>query len=109
MSKFIQVHWTAAHLDEAREISEGLVMNGYVACSTIIPLVESWYLWEKELQTSSEIKVISKTIEPLFPIVKNFIETKHSYEVPEIVMIRIDDANEAYLNWMASQVQAPKN
>lgn len=105
MAKFIQIHWTASHLDEAREISEGLVMSRLVACSTIIPLVESCYIWDNELQTSSEVKVISKTIEPLFDSVKTFIEKRHSYEVPEIIMVRIAKGNEAYLNWIEGQVK----
>lgn len=104
-TKFIQIHWTAAHLDEAREISEGLVMNRLVACSTIIPLVESWYIWDKELQSLSEVKVISKTIEPLFEQAKTFIEKIHSYEVPEIIMVRIAKGNQAYLNWIENQVK----
>lgn len=107
MAKFIQIHWTASHLDEAREISEGLVMNRLVACSTIIPLVESCYIWDNELQTSSEVKVISKTVEPLFESVKAFIEKGHSYEVPEIIMIRIAKGNEAYLKWIENQVKIP--
>lgn len=105
MANFIQIQWKAAHLDEAREIVDGLVRNRLVACSTIIPLVESWYIWDKELQTSSEVKVISNTVEPLFNQAKAFIEKNHSYEVPEIIMVRIASGNRAYLNWIEAQVK----
>ena len=58
---FIQIYWTCGSLDEARKISRQLVEAKLVACANIIPWVESIFIWNDQLDTSQETKVIFKT------------------------------------------------
>lgn len=101
MNSFIQIQWTAAHLDEAREISQALVLKGWVACASIFPLVESWFIWEGELEQASEVKVLLKTVENYYSKIESYIKKNHSYQVPEIIMFYIDQGYEPYLKWMS--------
>lgn len=104
MSKYVLVLFTAAHLDEAREISTAIVQQRLAACASLIPLVESWYIWEGELEQSSEVKVLLKTTEDCYELIEQFISANHSYDVPEILKIPIQDGADAYLNWVSNSV-----
>ena len=109
MTRYIQIQWTAAHLDEAREISQKLIQQGLVACASIIPLVESWYVWEGEMQTVSEVKVFLKTTLENYSKIEGCIRQYHSYEVPEILMFYIEKGSPAYLRWIGSFTKQVKS
>ncbi len=96
----IEVHWTSGSLDEARKICRYLVQERLVACAQILPWVESVYMWNNQLETTQESKIVLKTREELWERVKATILENHSYEVPEIIYKKIDGGSEEYLKWM---------
>lgn len=98
---FIQIYWTCGNLDEARLIARQLVEAKLVACANIIPWIESVFMWNEQLDTSQETKVIFKTRAEHFEKVKEFILKNAKYEVPEILKIAIADGNPQYLEWVA--------
>lgn len=100
-NKFIQIYWTCGSLDEARQTSRFLVEKKLVACANIIPWIESVFLWDDQLDTSQETKVIFKTRMELFESVKQVILEHSKYEVPEILMMPILGGNQEYLDWVA--------
>lgn len=108
MVNFIYVQWTAAHLDEAREISAKLLEKELIACSSIVPLVESWFEWKGELQQESEVKVVMKTIEPHYPAIEKLIVKMHTYEVPEVCSFAVLDGYDKYLGWIEKAVKKAK-
>lgn len=97
---FIQVQWTAAHLDEAREIVGHLLSRHLIACASIFPLMESWFEWEKELQQENEVKVFMKAKGEAYPKIEKIICKHHSYEVPEILVFEIINGYAPYLQWI---------
>ncbi|MCH9621619.1 MAG: Divalent-cation tolerance protein CutA [Chlamydiia bacterium] len=104
MDDYIQIQWTAANLDEARDIIEFLLEEKLISCASIIPLVESWYVWENEVVCGQEIKVLMKTLSHHYKSVESLIRKKHSYEIAEILSFSIRDGNDKYLKWMYDQV-----
>jgi periplasmic divalent cation tolerance protein len=100
MTEFIEISWTSGSLDEARKISRRLVTEGLVACAQIIPWVESVYMWDKQLETMQESKILLKTTLEKYTEVKQIIEENCNYEIPEITFRNIDGGNKAYLDWM---------
>lgn len=104
MSEFIEIHWSSATLDEARKVSRYLVQEKLVACAQIVPWIESIYIWNAQLETSQESKIIFKTRRDNYDIVKKVIEDNCSYQVPEITFTTIDGGNKAYLDWLDTQV-----
>jgi periplasmic divalent cation tolerance protein len=104
MTEFIEISWTAGSLDEARHISRRLVEERLVACAQIIPWIESVYLWDKQLETMQESKIVLKTVIKNFEQIKQIIENTCKYEIPEITYRTIDGGNEAYLDWMKSSI-----
>ncbi len=104
--EFIQIYWTCGSLDEARQISRSLVEEKLVACANIIPWIESIFLWDEQIDTSQETKVIFKTQRALFDSVKKAILNRSKYEVPEILMVPILGGNQEYLDWLAQNTSA---
>ena len=100
MTQFIEIHWTSGSIDEARKISRYLVQERLVACSQIIPWVESIYLWNGQIETAQESKVVMKTCQSNFEAIKKIIKENCKYQVPEITSQIIDEGNEEYLKWL---------
>jgi periplasmic divalent cation tolerance protein len=105
MDEYIQIQWTAAHLDEARDILEVLLSSNLICCGSIIPLVESWYSWKGEIVSEQEVKVLMKTKECNYAQIEKVINKLHSYEIVEILYFTICDGNDSYLKWMDKQVK----
>ncbi len=105
-SEYIQIYWTCGSLDEARQISRFLVEQKLVACANIIPWIESVFLWDEQLDTAQETKVIFKTLYSQFEAVKEAILARSKYEVPEILMVPILGGNQEYLDWVAQNTAA---
>jgi periplasmic divalent cation tolerance protein len=98
--EFIEIHWTSGSLDEARKISRYLVQERYVACAQIIPWIESVYMWNNQLETSQESKIILKTRMGKYEEIKRVIEENSKYEIPEITWRKIEGGNKPYLDWI---------
>lgn len=86
--------------EEARRISRTLVEERLVACANILPGVESIYRWKGDVETSAETMVFFKTVTDNYPQLETRIRELHSYEVPEIVALRVDTGLPAYLRWV---------
>lgn len=106
MTNFIEIHWTSGSLDEARRVSRYLIQERYVACAQIIPWIESVYLWNNQLETTQESKIVLKTRVENYAKVKEIIEQNCKYEVPEITWIAIDGGNRMYLDWLEESTMA---
>jgi len=89
----------------ADQISTTLLQDHLVACVQS-HTVQSKYHWNGTLETSEEIHLQMKTKASLFEEIKVQIETLHSYDVPEIIMIPILDANENYLKWIDKETKS---
>lgn len=100
MTVFVEIHWTSGNLDEARKISRYLVQERLVACAQIVPWIEAVYMWNNQLETSQESKVVFKARADQYEKIKQIIEQNCSYEVPEITFITIDGGNHDYLRWL---------
>ena len=105
-AKVIQVQWTCGSIQEARTVCRYLVQERMVACANIIPWVESIYMWDNNLNTEQETKVILKTTSQFLPMIKEVILNHTEYEVPEILSFAVDEGNQAYLDWVKESVSS---
>ena len=97
---YIEIHWTAGSLDEARKVSRYLVQERYVACAQIIPWIESVYMWKADLETTQESKIVLKTRSDRYERIKRIILENSKYEIPEITYFTIQGGNQEYFDWM---------
>jgi periplasmic divalent cation tolerance protein len=93
---------TAASEQEASSISRVLVEEGLAACANIVPRIRSIYRWEGKIQDEGEALIIVKSREDLFERIRGRVKELHSYEVPEITAIKIDEGDSAYMQWIES-------
>ncbi len=96
---------TAGSEDEARKIARHLVENRLAACVNLIPRVESIYRWQGKVESAAEWLLLIKTTAQRFPAVRDAIGELHSYEVPECVVLSIEDGSAPYLQWLEEAVK----
>jgi periplasmic divalent cation tolerance protein len=85
--------------ENADIITESLLQKHLVACVQYIN-IESSYSWQDKIVSSKELQLQMKTKTSFFNEIKDEIEKLHTYEVPEIVMMPLLDANVSYLKWI---------
>ncbi len=103
-TKPILILWTCKDRDEARRIATALLEKRLVACASIIPIVESLFLWDGKIDHAEECKVFFKTDSRHFSAVQEEILAGCSYEVPEILGLSIEQGNPTYLNWLQKEL-----
>jgi periplasmic divalent cation tolerance protein len=95
---------TAGSIEEAQRIAAALVEQRLAACVNILPGVESVFRWQGKIDRTSEWLMIIKTKAEAFERVRDAIQKLHSYDVPEIISLEIDDGSAAYLQWIDETV-----
>jgi periplasmic divalent cation tolerance protein len=92
---------------EARKIANDLVRRRLAACVNILS-VNSCYRWKSRIVNGREWLLIIKTNSNVFPKLKRRILALHSYSLPELVSLKIDDGYRPYLEWLDSELLARK-
>lgn len=100
MSDALAIFCTCSNADEARRIARDLVASRLAACVNILPLVESIYRWQGEVETAQEALLVIKTVRERFPDVQQRILHLHSYDTPEIIALPVATGLEKYLAWI---------
>ena len=83
---------TAGSEEEARKIAKLLVKEKKAACVNILPGVDSLFWWKGKIDSAHESLLLVKTRASLFPEIVNLVREIHSYEVPEIIALRLSRA-----------------
>ena len=96
---------TAGSEDEARKIARHLVENHLAACVNLVPRVESIYRWQGKVESATEWLLVIKTTTQRFPAVHDAIRELHSYEIPECVVLSVEDGSTPYLQWLEESVK----
>ena len=99
----VLIIWTCKDLLEARKIATDLLNKKLIACASMIPAVESIYVWKGQTESIQECKVFLKTLSSHFDKVCEEIRGSCSYEVPEILQVPITGGNPDYLSWVTTQ------
>ena len=102
MTDKIIVFVTCESKEQAEKIAQSVVERKLAACVNVLPGVRSCYVWERKLTWSDEMLLLIKTTRGRFDQLQDRIKELHSYEVPEIVSVTIEDAFEKYADWIDS-------
>jgi periplasmic divalent cation tolerance protein len=98
---------TAGGRDDAERLGEGLVVERLAAHCSVVPMVHSFYYSNGLLQRATEALLMVKTVRSRSGAVYEYLRKHHSYEMPEIYEVAIDDGSPQYLRWLAEQVAKP--
>ena len=97
---------TTADSDElADRIARALVDRRLAACVNVVGPVRSIYRWKGEIVSDQERMLVIKTSAERLPEVREAIRELHTYDVPEVLAIAVDDGDRAYLDWLADCVE----
>jgi periplasmic divalent cation tolerance protein len=98
---------TTANADEGARLGRILVEERLVACATLIPAVQSIYRWKGKIESSTETLLLLKTgAEQIAALEVRLLEL-HSYETPEFLVLKVDGAGQAYLDWLQASLRRP--
>src|SRR5205807_9914625 len=90
---------TASSKEEAQRLANTLVERRLAACVNIVPNINSIYRWKEKVEESQEFLLLLKTTESAIPKLQDAIQELHSYEVPECIVLPIEDGSAPYLKW----------
>uniref|UniRef100_A0A6M2DJ12 Putative cuta1 divalent ion tolerance protein n=1 Tax=Xenopsylla cheopis TaxID=163159 RepID=A0A6M2DJ12_XENCH len=95
---------TVPSQDVAKNIAKNLVKEKLAACVNIIPNITSIYSWKDNIEEDSELLMMIKTKTAKIAELTEFVKKNHPYEVCEVISVKIDNGNDAYLNWINDNV-----
>lgn len=99
---FYIVYVTAKDEEEGERIANRLLNERLIACTNMFP-IKSSYWWKGEIVTDSEVALVMKTQKKHLTSITSKVKELHSYEVPCIEFIPIEDGNPEYLKWIEDE------
>ncbi|MCS7177988.1 MAG: divalent-cation tolerance protein CutA [Anaerolineae bacterium] len=108
MEKTCIVLTTTGTEGEAQRLAEGLVAERLAACVQVLS-VTSTYIWQGQLHRDPEWLLLIKTPAARYSDVEAYIREHHSYEVPEIIQVPIQQGLAAYLAWVEAMTLPQAN
>ena len=95
---------TCGSRSEAEKIARDLVERRLAACVNIMP-VNSHYRWKGRITAGREYLIIAKSKSEVFAKLKKRILALHSYELPELLSLKVDGGLKKYLDWIDGETR----
>jgi periplasmic divalent cation tolerance protein len=105
MTDAVVVLVTTPSADAAAGIARALVEEGLCACGNVLPAIRSIYRWEGEFHDDAEAMLVLKTERRLVPALKERLPAIHPYQVPELLVLPVEDGLGPYLDWVAASLR----
>jgi periplasmic divalent cation tolerance protein len=103
-SDFCLVYVTCENSTQAEDIAKILITEKLCGCVNILPHMTSIYEWNGELQKSSEVVMLIKSVSLIKDELIKRIKQLHSYEIPCIIELQANVANQDFMNWLENMV-----
>ena len=104
MSDTLMVFVTCESSDQGQRIAQAVVSEKLAACVNVLPAIRSCYMWQNNLTWSDEVLLLIKTTRARFGQLQERVLALHSYELPEIVGVPIEEGLPKYLEWITASV-----
>lgn len=95
---------STANQEEAGKIADLVVRSRLVACASTIPTVQATYWWEGKIVNDQEALILMKTTSDKVLELQEAIRKVHSYKVPEIIAVSVEQGFQPYLEWVRREV-----
>mgnify|MGYP001454871258 FL=1 len=97
---------TVSTEEEGHMIANELVKNKLAVCVNIIPKVHSVFEWENDIQNETEVLLMIKTTKAREKDIYQTVQSLHSYDIPELITLPIDNGSDTYLHWLENSVRS---
>jgi periplasmic divalent cation tolerance protein len=94
--------------NQSEGLARTLVEEHLAACVNIVPGVQSIYLWEGKVCNDSEQLLVVKSNRSAWEKLRERVIQLHSYEVPEIICLCVDDGDKRYIEWLNNALVSSK-
>jgi periplasmic divalent cation tolerance protein len=91
---------------DARAMAHQLVEARVAACVNIVDRIHSVYRWEGRVTDDAEQLLVIKTTGDRVNALRELLFRLHPYQVPEYVVLHMDETSEAYGNWLRDSVSS---
>lgn len=81
-------------------LAQALVAERFAACVNRIPNLTSTYRWQGKVEVDAEELLVIKTTEANVEKLKKRIVELHPNEVPEVLVLSVEDGLDTYLGWV---------
>ena len=95
---------TAGTSFDAEGMAAVLVEKRLAACVNIVPRIRSVYRWHGKVEHDDEQLLVIKTTEERVAELRDEVLARHPYEVPELVILRMDSIEGPYRQWLLDAV-----
>lgn len=102
-SDYVTVYVTAESEDVAVHMATAAVKARLIACANVCPGSRSIYEYDGIIQLEKEVILFMKTSRSRVAELIEMVKEMHSYQVPCITVMPIEDGNPDYLAWVSSQ------
>ena len=96
----VTVFVTAPGRESALVLARRVVEESLAACGSVIPNVTSVFRWDEKVTEEEEVLLILKTSAAKSPALIARVAELHTYEVPEVLCLRVEDGFGPYLDWV---------
>jgi periplasmic divalent cation tolerance protein len=94
--------------DQALDIAHELIRNRQAACVNLLPNVHSIYRWKGRVCDDGEFLLLIKTRAKEFEGVRETIQKMNTYELPEVLAYRVDEASPGFAAWISKATEHKK-
>lgn len=94
--------------EQALDIAHALIRNRQAACVNLVPNVHSIYRWKGRVCDDGEYLLLIKTRAKEFRAVRDTIQKINTYELPEVLAYRVDEASAAFADWIRKTTEPRK-
>jgi periplasmic divalent cation tolerance protein len=105
MTEIVVVLTTVADNDGAEVLARQLVEERLAACVNLFPAMVSFYRWQGQVAGDAERQMVIKTTRDRVPALETRLKALHTYDLPEFLVVSVDQGSEAYVAWVSEQVQ----
>jgi periplasmic divalent cation tolerance protein len=89
---------------DGADLAKALIEERLAACVNVLAPMTSIYRWKGEVETAQERQLLIKTTSARVPALQKRLQSLHSYEVPEFLVLSVAGGAAAYLRWIRESV-----
>ena len=102
-NSLVLVLTTAPDDERAEAWARALVEERLAACVNVHGPMTSFYRWKGVVERDAERQVVIKTTRERVPSLRERLRELHSYELPEFVVLAVEDGSDEYVKWVVEQ------